>query len=253
FFFFQKKLYQERFDTVLLFHASDRLIFPLCALLGAKKIVGSKGINKGLDSLFTDLLQIDPKKHEIVRRLQMVEHIGGKITTSTLSFYLQPNEFLPPREGRWIALHPGAKDSFKRWPASHFIELGKALSKNTSTRILITGTQEERSLMEQIQKEIPYSEISPPDLSLRSFAALLYQMDLIISNDTGPFHLACALKKPAIALYSPTDPLLCGPYLVPTALAISAAPSCTPCLKRSCPYPFCLLQIGPEQVLKSCQ
>ncbi|HLB53356.1 MAG TPA: glycosyltransferase family 9 protein [Chlamydiales bacterium] len=250
FFSLQKTLYREQFDTILLFHASDRLIFSLSALLGAKKIVANAKINKGLDTLFSDLLPVGPQEHEIARRLQMVEHIGGKTATTELSFYLQPDEVLPPREGKWIALHPGAKDSFKRWPASHFIEVGKSLMKKTSAKILITGTQEERPLMQQIKEAIPDSEICPPNLSLRSFAAHLQQMDLIISNDTGPFHLACALKKKAIALYAPTNPLLCGPYHIPTALAIRAPASCTPCLKRNCPLPFCLFQISPEEVIK---
>lgn len=245
FFSLQKKLYQEQFDTILIFHASDRLIIPLCTLLGAKKIIGSKGINKDLDDLFTDLLP-NQKEHEIERRLRFIEYIGGKKTTTKLSFHLQSQEILPPREGKWVAIHPGAKDFFKRWPLSHFIEVGKALMEKAAVRIVITGT--ESSLMNEMKQALPGAEIQP-NLDLRSFAALLQQMDLLICNDTGPFHLACALKKKAIALYSPTDPFLCGPYHAPEALAIYANPSCTPCLKRKCPSPFCLRQIGPPQVI----
>jgi len=89
-FLFQKPLrmvseiYKERFDTALIFHASQRLALPLAAASGACRIVGTLGLNKGLDSLLTHPLPND-RQHEIVRRLKMVEAIGGTIEQSILS------------------------------------------------------------------------------------------------------------------------------------------------------------------------
>ncbi len=248
FFSLWKKLYFEKFNTVLIFHASQRLILPLCALLGASKIVGTAGINKGLDSLLTHPLP-NLFQHEIVRRNKIAESIGAKVEVETLSFFLQPNERLPKR-GNWVAMHPGSKDAFKRWPAENFIKLGKMLKNRLSCEILITGTHEERKLMHQIAKEIPGAHVNAGGRSLREFAALLTQMDLLISNDTGPVHLACALGLPVVAIYSSTDPALCGPHLSPLAKVVSRKASCEPCLKRKCRLPFCFLQIGPEEVFQ---
>ncbi len=248
FFNLRKMLLAERFDTILLFHASQRLALPLCASLGASRILGTQGINKGLDSLLTDP-QPNNRQHEILRRLKLVEQIGGKIHSETLSLYLQPEEALPPREGRWAAIHPGSKDRFKRWPEEHFAAVGRALQEKFGCRILITGTKDEISLMQKTASLIPGAETARPDLPFRSFAALLNQMDILICNDTGPFHVACALNKPAIGIYAATDPFLCGPYKAKQAIAISKTASCTPCLKRKCREPFCLLQIGPEEVI----
>lgn len=245
-----RALYKERFDTVLLFHASQRLTLPLCSLLGATRLIGTAGINKGLDSLLTHPLP-NRSQHEIVRRLQMAEAIGAKTEVETLSFYLQPQEALPPRSGRWIALHPGSKDSFKRWPTASFIALGNKLKNELGCEILITGTQGEKPLMEEIAKQIPGAHLDEPKRTLRQFAALLNQMDLLISNDTGPVHLACALNRPVIAIYSSTDPALCGPYKAPHAKAIWRRPACDPCLKRKCRQPFCFLRIGPEEVFQT--
>lgn len=250
FLFLWKILYKEKFDTVLIFHASQRLIFPLASLLGATRIIGTKGINKGLDSLLTHALpQI--KEHEILRRLRMVECIGGKIHTEHLSFTPQNVSCSLP-QGSWIAIHPGSKDSFKRWPLEHFITLGKRLYEKTGCRILITGTKQELPLMEQIASQIPEAFCLDTALPLHFFAKALSQVKILISNDTGPVHLACALGTPVLALYASTDPLLCGPHKAPKALALSKTPTCTPCLKRKCLRPFCLLQIGPEEAFEHC-
>ncbi len=245
FFRLRKTLYNEAFDTIFLLHASQRLTLPLCALLGAKQIIGTAGINKGLDSLLTHPLP-NHAQHEIVRRCKIIETIGAKTTTETLSLAL--DETLPPRPpGPWIALHPGSKDAFKRWP--YFAALGKLLKAALPCEILITGTAEEFPLMQQIAAQIPNAHLDDPNRPIRQFAALLNQMDLLISNDTGPVHLACALNRPVIAIYSSTDPALCGPHKAKEALAISRRASCDPCLKRKCRLPFCFQRIGPEEVL----
>jgi heptosyltransferase-1/heptosyltransferase-2 len=247
--FLWKALRAEQIDTVLNFHSSQRHVLPLVSLIGASNLVGTLGINKQLDSLLTHPLD-NGKTHEIIRRLEMVEAAGGKRHTETLSFFLtnEEQENTPPLgKGRWVALHPGSKDRFKRWPAEHFGTVGRLLQQ-MGYQILITGNGEEKSLMERVAAYIPGAELSDSKLSLRSFAALLNRIDLLISNDTGPVHLACALKRPVLALYSATDPTLCGPHQAPNAFALAKRPSCAPCIKRKCLRPFCLLQIGPEEV-----
>lgn len=245
-------LRREKIGTVLLFHASQRLTLPLVSCIGAKTIVGTEGINKGLDSLLTCRLK-NTHKHEIVRRLEIGEKIGAKRTKETLSIHLLPEEMnsypkLP--QGNWIAIHPGSKDGFKRWPAEHFGLVGRRLQQK-GFRILITGSPGERPLMEHVAAHIPDAELSDPTLSLRAFASQLSQVKLLISNDTGPVHIACGLNIPVIGLYSATDPSLCGPHHAAQASVISKPPSCQPCLKKSCRLPFCMLQIGPEEVVKT--
>jgi ADP-heptose:LPS heptosyltransferase len=241
-----KDLYKEQFSTILLFHASQRLTLPFCALLGAKELIGTASINKGLDSLLTEA--IPPQyEHEVKRRCKMVEKIGGQIKDEPLSFFL--NSKIEKKPGRWIALHPGAKDIFKRWPAKNFIELGQKLKEKLNCEILITGTSAEENLMQEIKDGIPGAHLVDPKLSLHAFASLLHSIDGLICNDTGPFHLACALNKPVLGIYSATDPNLCGSYLAPKARIIYHPKTCEPCLRKKCRAPFCLLQIGTCEVL----
>ena len=249
FFSLWKTLYREKFDTVLVFHASQRLALPLCSLIGASQIVGTSGINKGLDDLLTDPLPND-YQHEIVRRLKMVEKLGGTVASETLSLFLQPEEKTKnlPR-GRWIVLHPGSKDSYKRWPPENFAAVGRRLKEKLDCEILITGTESEKKVVEQVAKAIPGAHIGDPNLPLRAFVNLLGQADLLISNDTGPVHIACAIHLPVVALYSSTDPHLCGPHRALNAMTLYKRRTCDPCLKRRCREPFCLLQIGPDEVV----
>ncbi len=249
FFSLWKTLYRERFDTVLLFHASQRLALPLCASLGASQIVGTQGINKGLDRLLTRPLP-NLFQHEITRRLKIIEQIGVSPIVQTLSFHLKKK--LPKREGGpWIAIHPGSKDGFKRLPAQNFIEVGRKLKEEMNCEILITGNRSEIELMEEVALKIPGAHLYDPKSSLHDFGGTLEQMDLLICNDTGPVHLACALDCPVVALYCSTDPRLCGPHLAQKAIAISKKPTCTPCLKRKCRTPFCFLQISSEEVFQA--
>jgi ADP-heptose:LPS heptosyltransferase len=240
---FWKLLRKERFETVIVLHASQRLMLPLCALLGAERIVGTAGRNKGLDQLLTDALA-QKKQHEIVRRLELVERIGAKRVSETLSLFLEEEKTL---KGPWIILHPGARDLFRRWPASHFAELGKKL-RGLGLNVLVTGTLAEQPLVQEIASQIPGAVVSDPNLSFRSFAALLAQSSLVVTNDTGPLHIACALEKTAIGLFACTDPALFGPHKAKNVHVIAKRPTCEPCLKRACRKPFCQLQISPEEV-----
>lgn len=226
----------SRYSDILLFHTSQRLILPSCTLLGASRIVGTRGLHKGLDDLLTDPLP-QRHEHEIERRLAQVVRIGGRITSRTL-FYPHSET----RDPSLVALHPGAKEAYRRWPTSHFIELGRKLNRP----IVVTGTPGEPT--EEIARAIPGATSFQG--SITELAHLLARCSLVISNDTGPFHLALAVNTPAIGLYAPTDPTLCGPYLAPHAKLIAKRPTCRPCVRKQCPDPFCLRQISVDEVLR---
>lgn len=242
-----KTLYRRKYSTVLIFHASQRLIFPLCSCIGATEVIGTLGESKGLDSLLTKALK-RKHEHEILRRLKLVKEIGGTILSEKLSFFPE-NRPCPFPRGKYVIFHVGSKDGFKRWPAKNFISLGNALKQKCGLEIIVTGSKVEKPLIDQVVAKIPESKayIIP---SVHDFAAVLKSTKLLISNDTGPVHLACALKCPVIALYGPTDPKLCGPHTAENAHIFSVAPTCTPCIKRKCKEPFCLRQIGAHQVLE---
>lgn len=247
FFPLRKLLLEKRFHTVLFFHASQRLALPLCASIGAGKIIGSEGKNKGLSALFTETIE-SKKEHEIERRFRICQKIGVDPETKALFFPLSERK-KPDKPS--IALHPGSKDAFKRWPIEHFIQLALEVEKKLGWEIFLCGS--EKPLLEQIQKKVGSAQIQHFQADLYTFAHFLKQRSVLLSNDTGPFHLACALKVPVIGIYVPTDPLVCGPYHAQNAFVFSEEPTCTPCLKRDCQRPFCFYEIGVQKVFEKIQ
>ncbi len=247
-------LIRRQIATVLIFHISQRPLLPFCALIGAGRIIGTEKMNKDLDFLLTDRLEIK-KIHEIERRLNIVEIAGAQSGSKWMEFFPSAEDrekaasLIP--EGLVVGLHPGAKDRFKQWPPSHFITLGRKLKEQLGAQIIVTGTPAEKDLVETVAAAIDGALAIYEGVSIPELAALLGRLSLYITNDTGPLHIACAAKTPTIALFTPTDPVLCGPYFAPHVRVVQKKPTCFPCIKKKCQDPFCLLQISPGEVLKT--
>ena len=241
-------LRKKGFTVAYIFHISQRITLPLVYLASPSKIVGTTGINKGLDHLLTH--PIPPSyTHEIERRLEIVNRRGSPPEMEmfiTESEHQTALKHLPPPSLR-IGIHPGAKDRFKRWNPKYFVELGKRLAEEKGATILITGDRSEGALCREIADQIPRALNLAGTLSVRLLAALIEQLDLFITNDTGPMHIAFAMNVKTLALFSPTDPNLCGPYKV-SAQVVAKSPTCTPCIRKKCLFPFCMEQLSPQEV-----
>lgn len=243
-----KQLKKISFDCIFIFHSSQRLIFPLCASLNSPHLVGTSKLNKGLDYLFTKLYPNTPI-HEASRRLQQVSFLGADTKGSSLTFYAQEEiePFKDPTK-KAVLIHPGAQDRYKCWPISCYQDLAKNLWKK-GAQIYLSGTPREKDLIAAILHAVPEAIYLPP-ASIGKFATQMSVMDLVITNDTGPMHLATALDTAVIAIFAPTFPELCGPFHAKHAIVFDGKRTCTPCLKRKCREPFCLLQTSPKQVLE---
>lgn len=248
------RLIERKISTVLIFHISQRPVLAFCSLLGAEKIIGTEKINKDLDFLLTHRLETK-RIHEIERRLEIVQAAGAKIPSKQMEFFPSDEDhkkaasLVPP--GNVIGLHPGAKDRFKQWSPAHFIKVGRELKEKLGCRIVITGTPVEKPLVDQIAQSIEGATAIYEGISITTLAALINRFSLFITNDTGPLHIACATKTPTLALFTPTDPVLCGPYFAPHVHVLQKKPTCFPCLKKKCHDPFCMLQISTAEVLEA--
>lgn len=174
-------------------------------------------------------------------------------------------EWLPRRElhgwnspwrqdgSRKIILNPGARWMNKRWPAEYFAQLATAiLRENSRAQMLILGAASEAPLARVIEAAAP-DKINnlAGRTTLSEMIEIIRGCDLFVTNDTGPMHIACALARPTIALFGPTEPRRTGPYgqlqnVLQTPL------KCVPCMKATCRNPVyleCLRSISPETVL----
>lgn len=255
-----KKLRQDRFDIAFIFHASDRIIWPLVFLTGVLQIIGIIGQNKGLDFILTRAITQE-FVHGAEMRLRLVREAGASFDNA-----LKPTLYLSGEERRRafdlliniigfdgsfliIGLHPGAQKPFKCWPAERFVETGKRLVKDTGCRIVVTGGKAEKGLCEDIASQINGAVSIAGKTSLRDTAAVIEKFHLFITNDTGPMHMAFALGVPTVALFCPTDPVLCGPYNFKNAVIIKKPVICSPCSGKDCLIPVCMEQITVEEVI----
>lgn len=156
----------------------------------------------------------------------------------------------PAGSARWIALQPGARWLNKRWPAEHFAELARRLGAEfRDVRFVILGSAEDQPLGEIVSRAAPERCLNlAGQTSLPEMIEWLRRCDLMVTNDTGPMHVAAALGKAVIAICGPTEPCRTGPYGQRERVAQSKLP-CVPCLKSHCTWPHpmeCMTAMSPQ-------
>jgi heptosyltransferase I len=112
-----------------------------------------------------------------------------------------------------IVLSPGAGWGAKRWPAERYGEVARALAQS-GCMVFVNAGPEERAIAAAVV-QASGGVAQAPDFTLERLIALTRRIRLLIAGDTGPLHLACALGKPVVGIYGPTDPRRNGPFGVP--------------------------------------
>ncbi len=156
---------------------------------------------------------------------------------------------------RWVVLQPGARWPNKRWPVAHFAELAQRLASDfADLRFAILGGAADAPLGAAIAHAVPGRCLDlTGQTTLPEMVELVRASTLMVTNDTGPMHVAAALGKPVVALFGPTEPRRTGPYgQLDSVLQVSDLP-CVPCLKDRCAFakPFeCLQALAPARVYR---
>jgi heptosyltransferase-2 len=209
--------------------------------------------------------------HEVQRNLQLLEALGCRPvpTASRLTFQVAPAAWQKARayfagcgvgqDEVVIGLIPGSQWGTKRWPAEHFGALIKRLVSTPRTRVALFGGAPDRPIAEAITTTcgVPVLDLIG-QTPLSELPAYLKRCTVVVSNDTGPMHIAAALEKPILVLYGPTTPALgFTPYGVPWEEA-SVPLDCRPCSAHGpqrCPLSHwrCMLDLSVEQVAAGVQ
>jgi len=152
---------------------------------------------------------------------------------------------------RVIGLNPGAAyGPAKRWPLEKYNALAREILKSCESKILIFGNKKEAELGNVISRGIEKDTVNlMGKTTLRELIALIQRCQVFITNDTGPMHIASALKVPVVAIFGPTSPQRTSPLGVSTVIKKEVA--CAPCKNRICPSDHkCMEKIEVEEVLK---
>ena len=152
-----------------------------------------------------------------------------------------------------VAISPGAAyGPVKRWFPERYAELADQLIEKRKTQVVLVGSSDELPLSEKIGRLMRQSPtILTGQTTLTTLLGLLSRCDLLVTNDSGPMHLAAALDIPQIALFGSTDEVATGP-LSPRAEVIHKQVECSPCLLRECPIDLrCFSRMEVDEVYEA--
>jgi len=206
----------------------------------------------------------DPPNHQVLYYTHLITALGfgssnPELTLPLLKEDIQAAQDLLDSRGiakerTRVVINPGAfYGSAKRWPTDRFSELAARLQKGLDAEILIIGSSEEAPLARAISDAMTEKpHVLNGATSLRTLAGVLSLADLVVSNDSGPMHIANALRIPLVAIFGPTDPRVTGPFQSPSRV-IQQAVSCQPCSRRKCATDHrCMNRISTEEVSAAC-
>lgn len=150
-----------------------------------------------------------------------------------------------------VGIHPGAAyGSAKCWPEKNFRSLAIELAKE-DLYLVFFGDAQTEELIKNICQGLPENVMNLAGAtSIRQLMCLIRECDVLLTNDSGPMHIAAAFDTPLVALFGSTDEVVTGPYGHKLAV-INKKVGCSPCLRRECPIDLrCMTQISVEEVVK---
>jgi heptosyltransferase-2 len=163
-----------------------------------------------------------------------------------------------------IIIHPGASyGPAKRWVPERYQQLAEKCSEKNF--VIFVGDQQSKNLfsegvdnsVDKKQKLIKNNQNQNTQnwmgkTSLRELISLLSLSSVVISSDSGPMHMASALKRPVVALFGPTNPIKSAPYT--SGIVIEKKEKCSPCFQKTCRYQFqCMKNIQVDEVFQKIQ
>ncbi len=255
----------EKFDLVVDFHGIFKSAL-FARLSGARERVGfaRPDAKEGSPLFYTRRFKPAGRElNRVVRALAMVESLGIDIS-KPVDYQLPIRALNRERAyaslaqlselsgtGPLIALHPGSsrKTAYKRWHRNGYVGLVNALVENLDARVILTWGPGERETVELIAGHVRVPVVvARKTASLLDLAALFEACDLFVGGDTGPAHLAVAMRTPVVVIFGPTHPRVNAPYGTPYRI-VRYPLSCSPCRKRSCKSRLCLEAIGWRRVM----
>jgi heptosyltransferase-2 len=158
-----------------------------------------------------------------------------------------------PRGTRFLVLNPGAAyGSAKRWHEDRFADVADILAAEMKLGVAMIGSEGERAIAEQIRSRMkrPAAVLSGRT-SLETLIGVLAESSLMITNDSGPMHIAAALGVPTVAVFGSTDERVTSPFGRRTRVVKNPV-ECSPCLLRECPIDHrCMNGVMVEDVCKA--
>lgn len=259
------RLRRGRFDAAVIFTSYSQSALPAAMLCHLAAIpLRLAHCRENPYALLTDWVR-DPEpesgvRHEVKRQLDLVAaigcaancHGGLSLAVPDLALAAIHRRLAAIRVGTgtpWVILHPGATGASRRYPPDRFSIAARQLIEH-GHQVLITGSDDERELAALIQAQAGEGSMSLAGcLELDELAALIGLAPLLITNNTGPAHIAAALGTAVVVLYALTNPQH-GPWNTPSRLLFADVP-CKFCYSSVCRegHHRCLEDVSPDAVV----
>jgi ADP-heptose:LPS heptosyltransferase len=252
----------RHYDLAINFEPDIRSNIALAAA-GAKRTVGFRSAGGGpLQDLALDY---DTRSHTADNAVRLVRAAFGASAEAGEARLRIPDGaradaerlLAPLGPGFRVGVHVSGGRDVKQWPEARFRDVAEHLVRDREAAIVLTGAPGDRAQVDIVRAALPADRTL--DLSggtnLLTVAAVLQQLDLFVTGDTGPMHLAHAVGTPVVAVFGPSDPKRYAPRGVHDAVVRIDLP-CSPCNRIRLPparctghTPDCLAGIGPAQVI----
>lgn len=254
---FMQSLRQARFDIAIQLYGGGRYTNPFVASLGAALTVGMQAEDA---SPLDRNLPYERWRNERLRLLEVVGLAGAtprelnpRLTVTAHDHAVLAATVALPHQPLAV-LQPGATDERRRWPVERFAEVGRALAE-AGAFLVINGSEAERPLTARLSGllQVPHVDLAGR-LPLTGLLALLQRARLLISNDTGPLHLASALGCPSVGIYWAMNLITAAPLVQGRQRAIlSMGLMCPVCgvenVRQRCPHQVSFVDdVGVDEV-----
>jgi len=255
---FYKELRNSSYDIVVDLQGLFRSGF-LTALSRGKRKIGMSGGREGASIFLKEPpVPVDYDQHAIDRYLNIASYLDCKTFEfkGEIPVFEQDKKLADEilgsdtEKNNIVAINPMAKWKTKLWEPNKFSELASGLQKDLNCRIIFTGSNQDRAIIDEMIKQTG-NTAGPLNLagrtSLKELAYLYSSCSVLVCTDTGPMHIAAAMGCGVVALFGPTAPLRTGPYGTGHRV-IRSGIDCSPCFKKECGDTKCMKDITVNAV-----
>ncbi len=199
-------------------------------------------------------------RHHVHRHLELVARLGADPTPCEPKLdvgAVKEDEFPAPTDKPLLALSVGAEyGPAKRWPLERFVAVAKAIAESQGVRWILIGGPKDAALAGEAAQKIGSDTATnlAGQTTLGGLCRLLARCRLLLTNDSGPMHLAAAVGTPTVTIFGSTEPALTGPSVTLGSrhVILRHQPPCSPCFLRECPIDFrCMTAVGVEEAVEA--
>jgi heptosyltransferase-2 len=249
----------RKFDVALSAHRSVRTAL-LLSLSRIPVLVGFR--QASLSRIYHFRIEREQGLHEVERNLKLLEPVAEPPADFEPRVRLPaPADFelgkfgIEPETRPIVGLAPGSAWATKRWPAERYAELAGLLQKEMAAAIVLLGDEKDQAVCGEVEQRAEGKVINLcGKTSLSDLFGVISRLDLLVSNDSAPVHMASAFSVPSVVIFGPTAPEFgFGPWKN-THRIVSKVLACRPCHHhgpRQCPEKHfaCMNELGAEEVL----